>query len=139
MTTDVTPSVRLSLTELVAEEIRALMARKRVRQSQLARALGVSEQWVSMRLMGKQEIGFNEAQRIADFLNVDVLEFMPQREGRLVSHIGAARRQDTVPKVGSLTSLTKRPDHRAPASRNTAIAPIDESARRVTRVLTHAA
>lgn len=140
MTTAVTPSVSVSLTELVAEEIRALLARRRIRQSQLARGLGVSEQWVSVRLMGKQEIGFNEAQRIADFLEVDVMDFMPQqREGRVVTHAGASRRQTTVPKIGSLTALAKRPTSRHPRGRTAAVPPIADSGRRVSRALANAA
>lgn len=117
MTTTVTPSVSASLTELVAEEIRALLARRRIRQSQLARALGVSEQWVSVRLMGKQEIGFNEAQRIADFLEVDVMDFMPQqREGKLIA-VGGASRPTRAESKPCFSPVPKRPGPNGPRNR----------------------
>lgn len=69
MSIDVTLSATLS--ERVAEEIRALMARRRVRQTQLAREIGVNDQWLSVRLRGVQEIGLNDLARIADGLGVD--------------------------------------------------------------------
>ncbi len=103
MTTTVTASVTTTppLTELVAEEIRALLARRRMSGRELARQLGTSPSWVNFRLTGAQSIDLNDLQRIADVLDVDVLDLIPERrEGRVVSHIGAARRQTTVPKIG---------------------------------------
>lgn len=78
MSVDITPSVTPSLTEQVAEEIRALIARRRVRQSHLARKLGVSEQWISVRLRGVQPIDLNDLQRIAEALDVAVVDLLPE-------------------------------------------------------------
>jgi transcriptional regulator with XRE-family HTH domain len=79
MSIAVTPAVTQtpSLTELVAEEIRALMARRRVKQSDLARALGKSEQWVSVRLRAVQPIDLNDLQGIAGVLNVEIADLLP--------------------------------------------------------------
>jgi len=82
MTINMTSAAHASLSGRVAEEIRALMARRRVRQSNLARQLNVSEQWVSARLLGKQPIDLNDLERIAAALQVDVVDLLPPRSGR---------------------------------------------------------
>ena len=58
------------LTDRVADEIRAVMGRRRVRQNELARRLGVSEMWVSYRLNGRQPIDLNDLSQIAEALGV---------------------------------------------------------------------
>ena len=68
MSVDVTPGV--SLSARVAEEIRVVMARRLMRQSQLARRIGVGEQWLSVRLRGKQPIDLNDLELIAGGLEV---------------------------------------------------------------------
>ncbi len=87
MAIDVTPTRTASLSEHVAEEIRALLARRRTRQSQLARQLGVSEQWISVRLRGVQPIDLNDLARIAEALDVSVVALLPAsiREGKDVT------------------------------------------------------
>lgn len=61
----------------VAAEIRAVMGRRGVRQSQLARMLGTTDVWLSVRLRGVQAIDLNDLWRIADALDVPVVDFMP--------------------------------------------------------------
>lgn len=46
------------------------MARRRIKQAQLARMLGQNDQWVSVRINGYQEIGLNDLDRIAAALGV---------------------------------------------------------------------
>lgn len=72
-----TPERTATLTSLVAAEIRALMGRQDVRQSELARRMGESDQWMSMRLKGRTPIDVNELQRIAVALGVRVHELLP--------------------------------------------------------------
>lgn len=81
MSIDVTPQRETQLSQQVAEEIRALLARRRVRQSQLARELQVSEQWLSVRLRGVQAIDLNDLQRIAAALGVRVVDLLPKTSG----------------------------------------------------------
>lgn len=138
MSTDVTPAVS-TLSQRIAEEIRSWMGRRRLSGASLARALNVSPAWVSYRLTGVQEIGVNELERIAEVLDVDVIDLMPVREGRLVTHAGASRRQTTVPKIGSLTSRTKRATSGRPHGRTSAIPPLATSDRRVSRLVATAA
>lgn len=66
-----------TLSALVAEEIRALMARRRVSGRQLASQLGVSPSWVSYRLTGTQPIDVNDLHLIATALGVGVHELLP--------------------------------------------------------------
>jgi transcriptional regulator with XRE-family HTH domain len=66
-----------TLSALVAEEIRALMARRRMSGRQLAGQLGVSPSWVSYRLTGTQPIDVNDLALIAKALEVGVHELLP--------------------------------------------------------------
>lgn len=76
MTSTPTPA-RTSLSDRVAEEIRAQMGRKRMTQAAMAKALGVSQAWVSYRLVGKQPIDLNDLEAIARVLGVAVAELFP--------------------------------------------------------------
>lgn len=67
-----------SLTELVALEIKLEMTRQDLRQSQLARTIGATEQWLSVRLRGKQAIDLNDLARIAGALGKQPHELLPQ-------------------------------------------------------------
>jgi transcriptional regulator with XRE-family HTH domain len=93
MSIDLTPDVAQTplLSALVAEEIRALMARRFIKQSHMARSLGVTEQWLSVRLRGVQPIDLNDLQRIAGALGVEATELFPgagprPEGGRAVRH-----------------------------------------------------
>ena len=65
------------LSSQVAAEIRAWMGRREIRQTQLAASLGVTDQWLSMRLKGRTPIDLNELQRIAWALDVQVVDLLP--------------------------------------------------------------
>lgn len=87
-----------SLSERVAEEIRALIARRRKSGRQLAAELGVSQTWMSTRLNGATPIDLNDLEKIATILNVEVSDLLPRNtEGRVVVSAGTTRRQTTGP------------------------------------------
>lgn len=93
-------SANETLSAQVAAEIRAWMGRLDVRQSELARRLKETDQWVSMRLKGRTPIDLNELQRIASALGIEVGQLFPREgAGRTVVIAGEDRRQTTVPKV----------------------------------------
>lgn len=74
----ITPEVNAkTLTQLVATEIKVQMARADVRQSQLAREIGKTEQWLSVRLRGRQPIDMNDLALIAKGLKVGVHDLLP--------------------------------------------------------------
>jgi transcriptional regulator with XRE-family HTH domain len=66
-----------TLSDQAAEELRALLARRRMSGRDLAKRLGVSPSWVSYRLTGTTEIGLNDLQRIAEALDVQVVDLLP--------------------------------------------------------------
>ena len=77
----ITPEVTAkTLTQLVAVEIKVAMARADVRQSQLAREIGKTEQWLSVRLRGRQPIDINDLALIAKGLGVGVHTLLPSPE-----------------------------------------------------------
>lgn len=59
----------------VAEEVRALVARRRAKQSELAAVLGLSQAGISRRLSGTTEFTGSELQDLAEFLDVAVCAF----------------------------------------------------------------
>ena len=61
---------RRTPTEQVAEEVRALMARRGVTQMQLRDVLGVSQPAISARLHGKVAFDANEIGLLAEFFGV---------------------------------------------------------------------
>ena len=106
MTTTPTPA-RTSLSERVAEEIRAQMARKRITGTALAKALRVSNAWVSYRLSGKQPIDLNDLEAIAGALAVPVADLFPPDV-----------RQGSRTNQGNSPVLDRPTDNRPPARPN---------------------
>jgi transcriptional regulator with XRE-family HTH domain len=92
-----------TLSSEVAEEIRAMMGRKRVSGARLAQMLGVSAAWISYRLSGTQPIDLNDLQRIARALEVPVGALLPRSIGR---------------PNDSSSRLTERPDRTRPRGRS---------------------
>lgn len=79
MSTDVQQSRALS--DLVAEEVRVLLTRRRMSGRELARRLDVSASWVSYRLTGQQSIDLDDLQKIASVLGVAVVDLLPKESG----------------------------------------------------------
>ena len=71
MSTQATLSVR------VADEINAMLGRRRMAKSELARKLGVSHTWVTNRLAGTTPIDLNDLDRIARAIGVPVQSLLP--------------------------------------------------------------
>lgn len=97
METETRDAVDLSVA--VAKEIRIMLVRLDMKQTELAARLGVNEMWLSRRLRGAQEIGLNDLQRIAGALGVEALALMPRTrndsaEGRLIATGGARGDRD---------------------------------------------
>lgn len=114
---------RPRLTEQVAEEIRALLARRRISGRELARRMDASHSWVNFRLTGAQPITLDDLQRFADVLDVDVLDLLPRAtEGRLITTSGATNQRSGHAagrlRHGSSRTITKRPlPHAHPVGR----------------------
>jgi transcriptional regulator with XRE-family HTH domain len=99
-----------TLSEQVAEEIRAMLGRKRVTGRELARRLGVSQPWVSQRLTGHQEIGLNDLERIADALDVEVAELLPLDDQPAERVLTRRRRLTGSYPIATTTATPTQPD-----------------------------
>lgn len=66
-----------TLTARAAEEIRAILGRRRISGAELARRLGVSQMWVSDRLRGVTAIDLIDLERIAKIVDVPARDLIP--------------------------------------------------------------
>lgn len=66
------------LRERVAEEVRALMARRMMTGADLAAKIGRSPMYVSRRVRGEVGFDLDDMQRLAEVFEVDVLDLMPR-------------------------------------------------------------
>lgn len=79
-------SENATLRERAAEEIRVLLARRKISGSELARKVGVTQPYISRRLNGEVAFDLDDLERIAAVLDVDVTDLIPRRrEGRIVA------------------------------------------------------
>lgn len=73
----ITPSMTPTTpSEAVAAEIRAELARRRIRQAKLAALLGISQVSVSRRLSGETPFDINELVKVAEFLGIPVSDIL---------------------------------------------------------------
>jgi transcriptional regulator with XRE-family HTH domain len=101
-----------TLSERVAEEIRAMLGRKRVTGREVARRLKVSSPWISQRLTGHTEISLNDLERIAAALDVEVAELLPtpvRRSGQRTT--SDSSHQAERPTAERLMAAQIHPDH----------------------------
>jgi transcriptional regulator with XRE-family HTH domain len=66
-----------SLRARTAEEIRAVLGRRRMSESALARAIGASQAYVWRRLSGEIPLDLDDLEKIAAALSVDVSALIP--------------------------------------------------------------
>jgi transcriptional regulator with XRE-family HTH domain len=64
-----------------ADEVRILLARRKVKQRQLADALGLSQPAVSRRISGEREFSASEISATAEFFGVSVGELFGESTG----------------------------------------------------------
>ena len=104
-----------TLTQLVATEIRVEMARQDLRQSQLARAIERTEQWLSVRLRGKQPIDLNDLALIAHGLDVPVHQLLPAPDAAARATLDRNSRRPERPTPTQQRPLDNRPSGHPPA------------------------
>lgn len=69
------------LSPAFAEEVRVLLARKRISAVQLAKLMGVSQPYLSRRLNGAVAFDLDDIEKIAEVLGVDPLGLLPKGIG----------------------------------------------------------
>lgn len=83
------PASGLSLREQAAEEIRALLARRKMSATQLARQMSVSQTYVWRRLSGETAFDLDDLEKISSLLGVEVTELLPRpMPGRVLTTAG---------------------------------------------------
>jgi transcriptional regulator with XRE-family HTH domain len=112
MSIDVASDPRLS--RRVAAEVRAEMARKRITGRALARTLGRSANWVSLKTSGAQGIDLDELETIAAALGVTIVDLLPRRDRGVTepylpnSHPAPSRPRDNRPNGHASPGRTSR-------------------------------
>jgi transcriptional regulator with XRE-family HTH domain len=78
METTEVPGSRGALRDRVAEEVRAMMGRRRITGAELARAIGVPQASLQRRLAGRYPFDVDLLEVIAQHFGVPVTAFFPQ-------------------------------------------------------------
>lgn len=137
-------AVQHLLRERVAEEVRALLARKMMTGADLAVAIGRSPMYVSRRIRGEVAFDLDDMQRLSEALDVPLISLLPtelRSEGsRLNHHLGelvpsdpnrsaepprrhtttrpfSPTRRDPVRPVSAIPATKRRPNPTRPGSR----------------------
>lgn len=110
--TDEAPPPRGRLREHVAEEIRVLLARRKMSATQLARITGLKQSSLSRRMTGETAFDMDDLELIADALGVAVTDLMPRRVGT-----GQQVNDRSTPISQTAAGITtpRRATHRPPA------------------------
>ncbi len=93
MTTEQLPSIDKAprpLRESTSEEIRSLMARRRLTGVTLANRIGRSQSYVSRRLTGDTAFDVDDLERIASVLGVGVRDLLPGVNRDVINALGHA-------------------------------------------------
>ena len=107
-------SRRTALTESVAGEIRAEMARQRITQRDVARRLEVIEAWLSRRLNGHVSLNLDELEQISKALQIPMVELIRRAEER-VTHKQPSRHPVQLPPARPARGGPRRPVRLCPA------------------------
>jgi len=106
---------RISLSDAVAKEIRIMLIRHDLKQSDLAARMQKSEMWVSRRVRGAQPIDLNDLQLFADALSVEAADLLAAARMSAVVSSPTGHRQTTGPNL----ELPVRPPMSGPMKRAT--------------------
>ena len=101
------------MSDRVAEEVRVMLARRRMSGRELARKLEVSPNWVSLRTSGSQPIDLNDLERIADALEVEIVDLLPPKDGLFASSPDRQPIDPLAPRIVAVggEERTHRPVH----------------------------
>jgi transcriptional regulator with XRE-family HTH domain len=100
---------RTRLTELVADEVRALIARRRISAAKLAQELGWSQPYMARRMTGAQPFDLNDLQEMAGALGVKVSDILAHAERGDGSY--STMPTLTYASAPAVTGTTPWPDH----------------------------
>lgn len=101
-------STQKRLGPAVAEEVRALLARRRISGVQFAKKIGKSQPYFSRRLNGDVAFDLDDLEAIATALDIDVSDLFPSREGRSSRDFDLAPAERAVTVGQGFVDLAKR-------------------------------
>lgn len=113
---------RTRLRELAAEEIRVILARRRMSAAELSRRTGIRQQALSRRMTGETAFDLDDLERIADVLGVAVTDLLPAGTKRVSAtevttrYPRTAKRTTPRQAVRATPSLSTRPNGRPRAA-----------------------
>lgn len=136
MSDERTPT-RGRLREHVAEEIRVLLARKRISASELARRTGIKQSTMSRRMTGETAFDMDDLEVIAAVLEVEVSELLPQG-ARTGGHRPSPNYRSSTPTRSARSMprshATSRPNGHKPAGPKRPGSPVPAAKRRPTLI-----
>lgn len=109
-------AVRGSLREQAAEEIRVLLARRRVSAAELARRTGMKQSTLARRMTGEIAFDLDDLELIANALGVPVADLLP-RSARAGTEAPTVRYDPPTERPGTRHPVDNRPGTRKPTSR----------------------
>ena len=109
-------AVRGSLRERAAEEIRVLLARRRVSAAELARQTGMKQSTLARRMTGEIAFDLDDLEKIADVLGVSVTDLLP-RSARDGAGEPTVRYDQPTERPGTRHPVDNRPGTRKPTGR----------------------
>ena len=114
-------STQKRLGPAVAEEVRALLARRRISGVQFAKQIGKSQPYFSRRLNGDVAFDLDDLEAIAKVLDIDVTDLIP-KEGRSSKDFDRAPAERLVTvgqgSVALATRVTRPPKPKLPTRPN---------------------
>jgi transcriptional regulator with XRE-family HTH domain len=108
------------LREHVAEEIRVLLARRKMSGAELARRTGIKQSTMSRRMTGETAFDMDDLEAIAAVLDIQLGDLFPSQDGRSSRdfEFAPAERAVTVGQASvALTTRVSRTPRRKPAPR----------------------
>src|SRR5262245_30870273 len=97
------------LTDQVAEEIRALLGRRRLSASALAIRMGVTQRYISRRLTGEAPLDLNDIEMIARVLDVEPAKLLTNAcYSRRVTNTRPSGRHDSTRPVDRRPTILRR-------------------------------
>lgn len=100
--------VRGRLRERTAEEIRALLARRRISAAELARRTGLKQSTLARRMTGETAFDLDDLELIAEVLGVQVTDLLPRSEGASI------RKRNMSERPSNVRPADNRPTSRGP-------------------------
>jgi transcriptional regulator with XRE-family HTH domain len=117
-----TTSPRGRLREHVAEEIRVLLARRKMSGAELARRTGIKQSTMSRRMTGETAFDMDDIEAIAAVLQIDVGDLFSRQDGRSSKDFDPAPADALVTvgqgSVGMATRVTRPPQPKPPTRPN---------------------